>query len=87
MFRAIKSADDCKLLQSDIDSAHKWCLEHYVKINIVKISIISFTRKTNNNHFNYYTGDVLIVRIDYVEYSDVMLDSKLYFHCRVSYIY
>jgi hypothetical protein len=32
IFRVIKSAKDCKLLQSNIDCVQKWCYENYIKI-------------------------------------------------------
>jgi hypothetical protein len=51
IFRVIKSAEDCKLLQSDINSVKKWCTENYMKIKIFKTNIIYFTRKTNSIHF------------------------------------
>jgi hypothetical protein len=48
VFRVIKSAELCKILQSDIDSVQKWCIEDYVKINILKTRTTSFIRKTNS---------------------------------------
>jgi hypothetical protein len=42
IFRAIKSAEECKLLQSDIDCVQKWCTENYIKIIIFK------------NKYNYF---------------------------------
>jgi hypothetical protein len=87
IFRVIKSAEDCKLLQSDIDTVQKWCIENYMKINIFKTNIIYFVRKTNGIHFNYSVGDLLIVRTDCVKYLRVMLDSKLHFHRDVDYLH
>jgi hypothetical protein len=45
--------------------------------------IISFTRKTNSTHFNYFLGDLLNVRTGCVKDLGVMLDSKLHLHRRV----
>jgi hypothetical protein len=45
--------------------------------------MISFTRKTNIIHFNYFLGDLLIVRTDSVKDLEVKLDSKVHFHCAV----
>jgi hypothetical protein len=47
-FHVIKSAEDCKLLQCDTDSVQKWRTENYMKINIFKTNMISFTRKTTS---------------------------------------
>jgi hypothetical protein len=40
IIRVVKSAEDCKLLQSDIDSVQKWCSVNYIKINILKTNMI-----------------------------------------------
>jgi hypothetical protein len=64
IFRFIKSAGNCKLLQSDVDSVQKWCIGNYMKINTSKTSMISFIRKTSSIHFNYFVGDLLIVQTD-----------------------
>jgi hypothetical protein len=66
IFRIIKSTDEFKLLQSDIDSVQKWWIENYMKI-IHSKQIISFTRKTNSIHFNYFVSNLLIVRTDCVK--------------------
>jgi hypothetical protein len=50
-----------------------------MKINIFKTNFISFTRKTNSVHFNYFLGDLSIVQNDYVRDLGVMAGSKLHF--------
>jgi hypothetical protein len=82
-----KSAEDYKLLQSDIDSVLKACIENYMKINIFKTNTIYFTCKTNSVHFSYFFGDLLIVQIDCVKDLVVMLYSKLHLHCLVDYLH
>jgi hypothetical protein len=46
-----------------------------------------YYRKNNNIHFNYCVTDGLIMRSDCVKYLGVMLDSKLYLHCHVDFVY
>jgi hypothetical protein len=58
-----------------------------MELNIQKIKIIPFTRKTDSIHFNYYVKDVLILRSDCVNDLGVMLGSKLYIHCHVDFVY
>jgi hypothetical protein len=58
-----------------------------MKIKILKSNIVSFTPKTNSIHFNYYVGDLLIVRTDCLKDIGVTLDSKLRFHRHVEYLY
>jgi hypothetical protein len=41
--------------------------------------MISFTHKTKSIYFNYFLGDLLIVRTGCVIEVGVMLDSKLHF--------
>jgi hypothetical protein len=36
IFRVIKPAEGCKLLQSGFNSVQKWCIENYMKINTRK---------------------------------------------------
>jgi hypothetical protein len=47
IFRAVDSAQDCYLLQSDINSVQGWCTANCMKLNIGKTRVISFSRKTN----------------------------------------
>jgi hypothetical protein len=58
-----------------------------MELNILKTNIISFTCKTDSLHFNYYVKDVFILRSDCIKDLGVMLDSKLYFHCHVDFVY
>jgi hypothetical protein len=58
-----------------------------MQLNIQKNKIVSFTRKTDCIHFNYYVKDVLILRSDCMKDLGVSLDSKLYFHCHVDFVY
>jgi hypothetical protein len=51
-----------------------------MKINIIRTNIISFTGKTKNIQFNYYVGDILVVRTGCVKDIGVVLKSKLYFY-------
>jgi hypothetical protein len=56
-------------------------------LNIQKTRIISFTRKTYSVHFNYYVSNEIILRSDCIKDLGVMLDSKLYFHRHVDFVY
>jgi hypothetical protein len=58
-----------------------------MELNIQKMRIISFTRKTNSVHFNYYVSNEIILRSDCIKDLGVMLYSKLYFHRHVDFVY
>jgi hypothetical protein len=61
LFRAAKSAKDCKLLQSVMNLVLKQCDEIYIKFNILEIHIIHFISRGNIIPFNHYVGDALII--------------------------
>jgi hypothetical protein len=78
-FFVITSADDFKLLQSDINRLQKQCTENYMTIDVLKMSIIHFTCRTNSIHFNCYSDGVSIVRIDFVKDLGVMFRQQAAF--------
>jgi hypothetical protein len=57
-----------------------------MKIGMLNIIIIYFTHKTNSMHFNYYMGNVLIVRVDSVHDVGTDLASKLNVHHHIVYV-
>jgi hypothetical protein len=87
IYRNIKSAEDCKALQFDIDVVQQWCSRNVMELNIQKSKIISFTRKTNSVHSKYFVRDVLIFRVECIKDLGVMVGSKLYFHSHVDFVY
>jgi hypothetical protein len=58
-----------------------------VIVNIQKTRIISFMRKTNSVHFNYYVSNEIILHSDCIKDLGVTLDSKLYFYRHVDFVY
>jgi hypothetical protein len=70
--RNMKYGEDCKAIQGDIYSVQHWCAENHMEINIQETRIISFTRKTNSVHINYYVSNVIILR-SYVKDLGIML--------------
>jgi hypothetical protein len=46
IFRNIKSAEDCKLLQSDVESVQMWCSVNSTEINTSKTNVISLLEAT-----------------------------------------
>jgi hypothetical protein len=58
-----------------------------VDLNIQKTKIISFTRKINSIHSKYVVKGVLILRAECIKDLGVMVNSKLYFHCHVDFVY
>jgi hypothetical protein len=44
IFCVIKSPNDWKLLQSDIDSVQGWCIANFMKLSISNTRVITFSR-------------------------------------------
>jgi hypothetical protein len=87
IFRAIRSPYECSLLQSDIDSVQSWYTANFMKLNISKTRVISFSRKTNTLFFQYKLCHSFITRTDSIKDLGVFIDSKLHFHNHVEYIF
>jgi hypothetical protein len=58
-----------------------------MNLNISKTRAITFSRKTNTLLLRYELGDSNITRTDYIKDLGVFIDSKLYFHSHVDYIF
>jgi hypothetical protein len=58
-----------------------------MELNTQKTKIILFTCKTNNVHFNYYVSNVLTLQSNSMKDLGIALNSKLYFHCHVDFVY
>jgi hypothetical protein len=87
IYRNINYVQDCKLLQSDTSFVQNWCVENGMTPNINKTTIISLTSKTVGFRFNYKLSNNPTLRPQYVKDLGALLDSKLYFHYHVIYIY
>jgi hypothetical protein len=59
---------------------HNWCLGNGMIINLGKITIIYFSRKTSSIYFNYKLCNNLVTCSQFVKDVGVLLDCKLYFH-------
>ena len=87
IFRAVNSADDCTLLQADIEHIKAWCAANCMKLNVSKTRVITFSRKTNGFYYVYKTQDSSITSTDASKNLGVLLDSKLRFRAQVDYIF
>jgi hypothetical protein len=53
---------------------------NFIKLNLGKIRVISFTRKTNMLNYRHNLGNCLILQNDLIQNMSVQIDYKLYFH-------
>jgi hypothetical protein len=87
IYRAVKSPQDCDLLQTDINSIQGWCIANCMKLNISKTKVISFSRKTNILIYDYNLCQSSINRTDSIEDLGIFIDAKLHFHDHINYIF
>jgi hypothetical protein len=87
IFRAVKSFDDFTELQLGIDYIQRWCTANFMNLNISKTRAIIFSRKTNTLLLKYKLGDLYITRTDCIKDLGVFIDSQLYFHSHIDYIF
>jgi hypothetical protein len=74
----------CLLLQSDIH----WCSEIFMKLNISKTGVISFTRTMTMLKYTYRLGIFLYaLRSDCIKDLGVHIDCKLHFHKHVHFLF
>ena len=71
IWRKIYSENDCKVVNKDIDSLHKWALNNGMNFNPTKCKVISVTLRRPNyyilpfDRYSYELGDCILF-LDYV---------------------
>jgi hypothetical protein len=78
--------EDCKLLQSDIDAARKWCLDNGINLSVDKTTFMSVTPITNSVALRCKLGIIHIARSHCVKDRWVLLDCRLCCHNHVDHI-
>lgn len=86
IFCYIRNVENCKLLQSDIDSIHKWCLNNGMNLTVGITTCVSLTYKTDSIAFRYKLGRTPIAHFLCVKDLGVLVESKLHFYNRVGLI-
>lgn len=84
LFREVRSVDDCRQLQRDIDCLTDWCHANKLGLNIDKCRILTFSRKHSNLLHGYQIGSVPIVRCASFRDLGVTFDSHLRFDLHVA---
>ena len=78
VFRTIKTAEDRKILQEDIDSMTQWCKVWQMEFNISKCHVLSFGSRASSPEYNL-AGNSLSCA-DYEKDVGVLVPSNLKFH-------
>lgn len=88
IFRTIKSLEDTRRLQNDINTIHNWCAINKLEINTSKCNSISFTRKTHCNlhQSNYNINGVALIQVNSIRDLGIIFDSRLSFESHIKNI-
>jgi Reverse transcriptase (RNA-dependent DNA polymerase) len=80
----IKSIDDTKLLQLDIDAIIKWCSNNEMYLNIPKCNSISFHRIRNPIIFSYNISNIILPAVLHITDLGIIFESNLSFNLYIS---
>ena len=79
IFLTIRCIEDCRRLQSLLDTFVNWCGINCLTISITKCEIMTFNRTKSPILFDYNINGQILRRVDHVNDLGVILDSKLTF--------
>lgn len=86
IFHVINSSLDCNFLQNNLNSLVRFANQNGLDLNASKCCVLSFTRKTKNNHlFPYQIGEAKLDRVNNMKDLGVIFDSSLNFNAHIDY--
>ena len=77
VYREIRSPEDHKILQQDLDSLADWSSTWLMHFNIKKCAVLSITRKRKPTHYQYSILGERLERVDHHDYLGVTLSHDL----------
>lgn len=63
VFKEVTSAEDCIVLESDVDAFSNWCSANKLALSGTKTKVMSYTRKTNPILYPYVVKSVPLLRV------------------------
>jgi hypothetical protein len=78
-YMRVRSIDDCRLFQQDLDRLQGWCLEKKYDLNAEKCKSISFSCGSKPVMFQYVIGDSDLERVDVINDLGVLVDRRMTF--------
>ena len=80
IYRVIKSREDTRVLQNDLDNLVKWCKRKKLVLNIKKCSVMVFHR-SNNAKFeaSYHIRNQQLEKVSEIKDLGIIIDDKLKF--------
>lgn len=86
IYMSIKTAEDCVLLQTDLNNLFNYYLTNKITLSINKCQCISFTRKNHPFIYDYNFNGVVVERVEVVRDLGVLLDAKMTMTDHIDYI-
>ena len=85
LFKNIKSEDDCRKLQKELDKISQWCSLNRLDLNVGKCKVVSYTKKKNKFHYNYSIMGTILERDTLIKDLGIYFDPELNFgeHIRI----
>ena len=83
LFKHINCITDVNNLQSDLEHMNSWIKDWSLKLNIKKCQIVSYGRKANIIHNNYFIDHEKILSTDLVKDLGVTFDPQLNFSAHI----
>lgn len=80
----IRTDEDCKLLQRDIDAIYEWSIVNKLFFNTSKCYVMTYGRGLRPIHYNYSLGGQIITRAAIIKDLGVTFDRGLTFRDHVS---
>ena len=83
LYRAVKTSDDCTLLQQDLDALQHWEYTWKMHVHPDKCKFLSFTRSHKPIHHTYAFHNIQIEFVNSYKYLDVHLSTDLKFNTHI----
>lgn len=84
IYKSISSHDDCRFLQKDLDSFHRWLSTNNLQLTHSKCAIMCFSRRVEPVCFDYHLDLKILNNVEKIKDLGVELDCKLSFIPHIS---
>ena len=79
LYRQIRSPGDALLLQTDLDSLHRWSIAWKLSLNPSKYKTITFSLRKKSIESSYMVNNITLERVTEMRDLGILFDSKLTF--------
>jgi len=86
IFQLIKSPNDAKLLQNDLNLIHNWCVLNKLYFNIDTCKIMTYSKKRVTQKYKYYINDIELDRVFHIKDLGICFDPSLSFNDHYAYV-